>query len=94
MAMSVNSKNVFKFLQEAEAAGQKYTANQIAEKLGLSSKTVNACFTASIQRKDMGYREVKVIEVDPEEGITVEKKYLRLNDEGKAFDLDAPTDAE
>lgn len=92
MAISVNSKNVFKFLQEAEAAGQKYTANQVAEKLGLSSKTVNACFTSSIQRKEMGYREVETIDIG--DGVTAEKKYLRLNDAGIAFDPDAPADAE
>ena len=85
MAISVNSKNVLKYLQEHP--GEDITANQLAEKLGLSSKTVNACFTSSIQKKEYGFRETVVI--DCGDGVKAEKKYLRLTDAGMAFDPDA-----
>ena len=85
MAISVNSKNVLKYLQEHPT--ENLTAKALAEKLGLSDKTVNACFTSSIQKKDLGYRDP--VTVEAAEGIEVTYKYLRLNEAGMAYDPDA-----
>ena len=90
MAISANSKNVLKYLQEHP--NENITAKSLANVLGLSDKTVNACFTSSIQKKELGYREA--VTVDAGEGIEVTYKYLRLNEAGMAYDPDQPTDAE
>lgn len=85
MAMKENSKIVFKFLQENPNAD--YTSAMVAEELGFSTKQVDGIFTSAIQKKGFGYREED--EVLGDDGKHKVVKYLRLSDEGKAFDLNS-----
>lgn len=89
MAISANSKKVLKYLQEHPT--ENITAKALAATLGLSDKTVNACFTSSIQKKELGYREPVTVKAEAAEGVEVEVtyKYLRLNEAGMAYDPDA-----
>lgn len=89
MAMSVNSKAVFKYLQENN--GQDLTSADVAAALGLEKKTVDGCFTSSIQKKGYGVRVPA--EVELEDGTHKAIKLLTLNETGMAFDVDA-TDGE
>lgn len=84
MAISENSKKVITFLREN--ADKDLIAADVAAALDLGVKTVNACFTASIQNKEYGYREEA--QVQDETGKYVNVKFLRLNDAGMSFDLD------
>ena len=85
MAMSENSKKIFEYLQGI--GDENVTAADVAAALDLPKKTVDGAFTSAIQRKGYGIREeVAVV------GGTV--KYLKLTDEGKAFDVNAPVEAE
>lgn len=86
--MSENSKKVIKYLQEN--AEKDNTIETVANALGLPQKTVNGCFTMSVQRKNLGYREEKVLTATVEgKEISDKKKFLRLNEDGMAFNVDA-----
>lgn len=90
MAMSANSKAVFEYLQ---GIGDKnVTAKDVAKELGLTDKQVNGAFTMAIQKKGYGYREE--VEIEVEDGSHAKVKFLKLTDEGKAFDCNATADAE
>ena len=85
MAMSENSKKIFEYLQGI--GDENVTAADVAEALDLPKKTVDGAFTSAIQRKGYGFRQ--------EEAVVGGKiKYLKLTDEGKSFDVNAPVDAE
>lgn len=86
MAMSDNTKTIFKYLQ---ANNEGLTAQEIADATGLSVKTVNGAFTAGIQRKEFGYRSEEKVKIELEDGTTIEGKQLFLNDAGLAADVDA-----
>lgn len=88
MALKGNSKLVFKFLQEHDG---DFTSEDVANALGLAKKSVDGIFTSAIQRKDLGFREVGE-EEDPATGLHKQIKFLRLNDAGKAYDVDAEDD--
>lgn len=80
MAMSENTVKVLNYCKDH--ANEDFTAAQAAEALGLDRKVVDGCFTAGIQRKDLGFRE---------EGPTVDGKvikYLKLTDAGMSFVAD------
>lgn len=85
MAMSENSKKIFEYLQGI--GDENVTAADVAKALDLEPATVNGSFTSAIQRKGYGFREVKPV-------MGGEIKYLKLTDEGKSFDVNAPADAE
>lgn len=89
MAMKETSKQVFKYLQTLEPT-DNVTAQDVADVLGLEKKQVDGAFTSSIQRKQLGYREEA--EVELENGTHKKVKFLKLNDDGYAFDVDAPAD--
>lgn len=89
MAMKENSKKVFKYLQSLDPS-MNVTSQDVADALGFEKKRVDGIFTSSIQRKDYGYREEAEIELD--NGTHKMVKFLRLNDAGRAFDVDAPVE--
>ena len=89
MAMKENSKKVFKYLQTLDPS-MNVTSQDVADALGFEKKRVDGIFTSSIQRKDYGYREEAEIELD--NGTHKMVKFLRLNDAGRAFDVDAPVE--
>lgn len=85
------TKQVIKFLQEHDG---NYTAQDVADALGIEDKRkVDGIFTSAIQRKDLGFRQVGE-EEDPETGLHKQIKFLKLNDAGKALDVDAADEAE
>jgi hypothetical protein len=88
--MKPTTKAVFEFLKAN--VNEDLTAADVAEALNLEKKQVDGMFTQAIQRKDLGYREPA--EVEQPDGSHVKVKYLRLNDAGIAFDLDATESAE
>lgn len=64
--------------------GEDFTAQNIADALGANVKSVNGSVT-SFQKKGYTIRE--------EVAVTGGKvKYIRLTDEGRAFDPDAPVE--
>ena len=89
MAMKENSKKVFKYLQSLDPS-MNVTSQAVADALGFEKKRVDGIFTSSIQRKEYGYREEAEIELD--NGTHKMVKFLRLNDAGRAFDVDAPVE--
>ena len=85
MAMSENSKKVLNYMKEIN--GADVTAADVAAALGLEKRQIDGIFTSAIQRKGYGFRQ--------EEAVVGGKiKYLKLTDEGKSFDVNAPVDAE
>lgn len=85
MAMSENTKKVITYLQNI--GDTDVTAAEVAEALGLNTKQVDGAFTQSVQRKTMGYREEA--EVELADGSHKKVKFLKLNEAGMAFDVDA-----
>ena len=90
MAMSENSKLVLNYMKEIN--GQKVTAQDVAEALGLEKRSVDGIFTSAIQRKGLGIRTPAEIEL--EDGTHKSVKFLSLTATGMAFDPDATEDAE
>ena len=84
MAMKENSKNVLNYLKGNTA---NVTSADVAEALGLEKRQVDGIFTSAIQRKGLGVRVPA--EVELEDGTHKQVKFLKLTDEGKAFDPDA-----
>jgi hypothetical protein len=85
--MSENSTKVLNYLKENN--GELVTAADVAAALGFESKrTVDGCFTG-LQRKGLGVRVPA--EVELEDGTHATVKFLKLTDEGLAFD---PTTSE
>lgn len=85
MAMKENSKKVLNYLKEVN--GQKVTAADVAEALGLEKRSVDGIFTSAIQRKGLGIRTPAEIELD--DGSHKAVKFLSLTAEGMNFDPDA-----
>lgn len=94
MAMSENCKAVLKYLQSVKAVdgGANVTAQDVADALGLSKKTVDPCFTSGIARKEMGFRVPSEIELP--DGTHKAVKFLKLNGAGMTFDPDVVDQAE
>jgi hypothetical protein len=89
MAMKENSKKVLNYLKEIN--GEKVTAADVAEALGMEKRSVDGIFTSAIQRKGLGVRVPA--EVEMEDGTHKAVKFLTLTDEGLAFDPDAEVEA-
>ena len=85
MAMKENSKKVLNYLKEIN--GEKVTAADVAEALGLEKRSVDGIFTSAIQRKGLGVRTPAEIELD--DGTHKAVKFLSLTAEGMNFDPDA-----
>lgn len=87
MALTENSRKVYDFVKAAQEAGDKITAQDIADGTGLTTKQVNGSVTAAFQKKELMERVESVIEV--EEGKHKTVKFIRLTEKGMAFDPDA-----
>lgn len=85
MAMKENSKKVLNYLKTIN--GDKVTAADVAEALGLEKRQVDGIFTSAIQRKGLGVRTPAEIEL--EDGTHKAVKFLSLTPAGMAFDPDA-----
>jgi DNA-binding MarR family transcriptional regulator len=80
-----NSKIVFNYVKENE--GKNITAADIAEATGLEVRSVNGIVTSAFQRK--GLMERIPAEVELEDGSHKSVKFIRLTEDGKAFDPEA-----
>lgn len=85
MALKENSKKVFNYVKEMD--GQDITAADIAEATGLEIKSVNGIVTSAFQRKSLMERVPAKIQL--EDGTSKDVKFIKLTEEGKAFDPDA-----
>lgn len=85
MAVKPNTKKVIEYLKSVN--GSNVTAADVAETLGLEKKSVDGIFTSAIQRKGLGVRVPAEIEL--EDGSHKQVKFLKLTDEGMAFDCNA-----
>ena len=88
--LSENSLIVLNYVKANE--GNDITASDIAEGTGLSVRSVNGIVTSAFQRK--GLMERVEAEVELEDGTHKTVKFIKLTDEGKAFDPAAVEDAE
>ena len=89
MAMSTNTINVLNFLKAHN--GENFTAQDVADALGIDVKVVNGAFTSGIQKKGYGNRVEAEVEYTGEDGNVLHKtvKFLTLTPEGMAFDPEA-----
>lgn len=87
--MKQNSKMVLNYLKDVN--GQKVTAADVAEALGLEKRQVDGIFTSAIQRKNLGVRTPAEIEL--EDGSHKQVKFLSLTPAGMEFDPDAEEEA-
>ena len=83
-AMKENTRKILEYLQAHH--GEDHTAADVADALGMDSRSVNGSFT-SFQRKGLGVREEA--EVLLEDGTHKKVKFLRLTEEGVSYDPDA-----
>lgn len=85
-----NSRTVYEFVKAND--GKNITAADIAEGTGLDVKVVNGIVTSAFQKK--GLMERIPAEVELEDGSHKPVKFIRLTDDGKAFNPDAEEKAE
>lgn len=77
-----NSRKVFDYVKSVK--GQNVTAADIATATGLDARQVNGIVTAAFQKK--GLMERIPAEIELEDGTHKAVKFIRLTDEGEAFD--------
>ena len=77
-----NSLKVFNYVKEHD--GEDFTAQDIANELGLGKQTVNGIVTSAFQRKGLMTRVPA--EVENPDGTHDKVKFIVLTDEGRAFD--------
>ena len=89
MAMSTNTINVLNFLKAHN--GENFTAQDVADALGIDVKVVNGAFTSGIWKKGYGNRVEAEVEYTGEDGNILHKtvKFLTLTPEGMAFEPEA-----
>ena len=85
MAMKPNTIAVLNYLKGIN--GANVTAADVAEAVGLEKKSVDGIFTSALQRKGLGVRVPAEIEL--EDGTHQAVKFLKLTDEGMAYDPSA-----
>ena len=85
MALKPNSIAVFNFVKEND--GADFTAQDIADALGLEVKSVNGIVTSAFQKKGLMLREEAEIELADNSHKKV--KFIRLTDAGREFDPEA-----
>lgn len=83
--MSENSRKVFDYMMSI--GDTDVTANDIAEALGLSPKSVNGIITQAFQKKEL--MERIPAEVENPDGTHKQVKLIKLTEKGKAFNPDA-----
>ncbi len=84
MAMSDNTKDIFRVLQEDNGDG--LTAPQIADKLGSTAKSVTASVNALVKK---GFAERREGSITDDEGKEKAIKFIYITDEGAAVDIDS-----
>jgi len=84
MAMKEGTRAIWNYIVEND--GKDFTAQDIADALGVGVKSVNGSVT-SFQKK--GYTIREEAEIECADGTHKKVKFIRLTDEGKAFDPDA-----
>ena len=89
-ALKENSRKVFDYVKSVD--GQNVTAADIAEATGLEVRSVNGIVTSAFQRK--GLMERVPSEIELEDGTHKAVKFIRLTDEGRAFDPNVTEQAE
>lgn len=89
MALKENSRMVYDYVKAND--GKDFTAQDIADALGLARKSVDGIVTSAFQRKGLMVREPAEVEVTADDGKVSHKeiKFVRLTDAGRAFDPDA-----
>ena len=89
MALKENSRMVYDYVKAND--GKDFTAQDIADALGLARKSVDGIVTSAFQRKGLMVREPAEVEVTTDDGKVSHKeiKFVRLTDAGRAFDPDA-----
>lgn len=85
-AMKDTTKNMITYLQGL-APDANVTAKDVADALGMSVQSVNGTFTAAVRNKGYGERVEAEIELD--DGSHQKVKFLKLNAEGRALDVNA-----
>lgn len=85
MALKENSRKVLEFVKAND--GKDITAADIAEGTGLDVRVVNGIVTSAFQRKN--YMERIPAEIELSDGSHKAVKFIRLTEDGKAFDPDA-----
>lgn len=85
-ALKENSKKVLAYVVEHD--GEDFTAKDIAEATGLEIRSVNGIITSAFQKKGLMAREEA--EITLADGTHDKVKFIRLTDEGRAFDPEAP----
>ena len=84
MAMKEGTRAIWDYIVAND--GKDFIAQDIADALGVGVKSVNGSVT-SFQKKGLTIREEA--EVQLENGTHAKVKFIRLTDEGRAFDPDA-----
>ena len=90
VSVSENSLTVLNYLKEN--AGKQMTAADIAEALGMETKSVNGIVTSGLQRK--GYAERIPAEIELEDGTHKPVKFIQATDAGMNYDHAAATKAD
>ena len=83
--MKESTKQVITYLQSIGDAN--VTAADVAAALGLEKRQVDGVFTSAIQRKNLGERVPDEIQL--EDGTHRQVKFLKLNADGMAVDVNA-----
>ena len=91
MAMSDKTRQVLNYLKGLDKS-DNVTSADIAEALDIPKKSVDGIVTAGLQRK--GLAERIPAEIENADGSHKPVKFIKLTDEGYAFDPDAEVAAE
>ena len=91
MAMSDKTRQVLDYLKGLDKS-DNVTSADIAEALDIPKKSVDGIVTACLQRK--GLAERIPAEIENADGSHKPVKFIKLTDEGYAFDPDAEVAAE
>lgn len=91
MAMSDKTRQVLDYLKGLDKS-DNVTSADIAEALDIPKKSVDGIVTAGLQRK--GLAERIPAEIENADGSHKPVKFIKLTDEGYAFDPDAEIAAE
>jgi hypothetical protein len=83
-----NSRKVLDYVMAADSEGRDITVDDIVRDLGLTKPQVGGIITSAFQKKGFMFRDEQTVEAA--DGTTQKVKYIRMTDEGRSFDFDAP----
>lgn len=92
MTLKPNALAIFNYVKEAQEAGKPVTADDIAKATGIPVKSVNGSITRPFQMNGLMVREPATI--TDENGKPKIIKFIKLTDEGLAFDPEAAAEAD